>query len=69
MKGSSPLDNHEIQKVTEYFDGPFETRNRSLFMLGVSPGGRISELLSLMIGTDNDNQRRHTCQTDSNNCR
>ena len=30
--------------------GTFEARNRGLFMLGVSTGGRISELLSLRIG-------------------
>ena len=50
MKGTRPLDNHEIRKVAECFDGIFETRNRGLFMLGVSTGGRISELLSLTIG-------------------
>ena len=27
--------------------GTYEVRNRGLFMLGVSTGGRISELLSL----------------------
>ena len=50
MKGTRPLDNNEIRKVAECFDGTFATRNRSLFMLGVSTGGRISELLSLTIG-------------------
>ena len=50
MKGTRPLDNHEIRKVAECFDGTFAVRNRSLFMLGVSTGGRISELLSLQIG-------------------
>ena len=50
MKGTRPLDNHEIRKVAECFTGTFETRNRGLFMLGVSTGGRISELLSLTIG-------------------
>ena len=51
MKGTRPLDNNEILLVSECFDGnPFETRNRGLFMLGVSTGGRISELLSLQIG-------------------
>ena len=49
MIGTRPLDNHEIRKVAECFDGTFETRNRSLFMLGASTGGRISELLSLQI--------------------
>lgn len=50
MKGTRPLDTHEIRKVADCFDGIFKTRNRGLFMLGVSTGGRISELLSLTIG-------------------
>ena len=50
MKGTRPLDNDEIRKVSMCFDGTFEARNRGLFMLGVSTGGRISELLSLTIG-------------------
>ena len=50
MKGTRPLDNDEIRRVSECFDGTFEARNRGLFMLGVSTGGRISELLSLTIG-------------------
>ncbi|RKU07811.1 recombinase XerD [Candidatus Poribacteria bacterium] len=50
MKGTRPLDNNEIRLVSVCFDGTFEVRNRGLFMLGVSTGGRISELLSLTIG-------------------
>lgn len=50
MKGTRPLNNAEIQKVSEAFEGTFAVRNRGLFMIGVSTGGRISELLSLMIG-------------------
>ncbi|MBC8235908.1 tyrosine-type recombinase/integrase [bacterium] len=49
MKGCRPLDTNEILKISEQFDGTYEIRNRSLFMLGVSVGGRISELLSLRI--------------------
>ncbi len=49
MKGCRPLDTNEIIKIAEQFDGVFEVRNRSLFMLGVSVGGRISELLALKI--------------------
>ena len=49
MKGTRPLDNQEILLVSACFDGIFEARNRGLFMLGVSTGGRISELLSLQI--------------------
>ena len=50
MKGTRPLDNAEIRKVSEAFGGTFAIRNRSLFMLGVSVGGRISELLALKVG-------------------
>ena len=50
MKGTRPLDNDEIRLVYACFDGTFAARNRGLFMLGVSTGGRISELLSLTIG-------------------
>ena len=50
MKGTRPLNNNEIRLVSACFDGIFEARNRGLFMLGVSTGGRISELLSLQIG-------------------
>ena len=50
MKGTRPLDNDEIRLVSACFSGTFEVRNRSLLLLGVSTGGRISELLSLRIG-------------------
>ena len=50
MKGTRPLDNDEIRRVSTCFTGTFQVRNRCLFMLGVSTGGRISELLSLTIG-------------------
>ena len=49
MKGTRPLDNDEIRRVSTCFAGTFATRNRGLFMLGVSTGGRISELLSLRV--------------------
>ena len=49
MKGTRPLDNDEIRRVSTCFTGTFEIRNSGLFMLGVSTGGRISELLSLTI--------------------
>ena len=49
MKGTRPLDNAEIRKVSEAFEGTFAVRNRSLFMLGVSVGGRISELIALKV--------------------
>ena len=50
MKGTRPLNNDEIRRVSAAFTGTYEIRNRGLFMLGVSTGGRISELLSLRIG-------------------
>ena len=49
MKGTRPLDNNEIQQVVDAFDGIYEVRNRALFVLGVSTGGRVSELLSLKV--------------------
>ena len=46
MKGTRPLDNDEIRSVSACFTGTFEARNRGLFMLGISTGGRINGLLS-----------------------
>ena len=60
MKGTRPLDNDEIRQVSTCFTGTFATRNRGLFMLGVSTGGRISELLSLQIGDVYQNCRAVT---------
>lgn len=57
MKGTRPLDNKEIRNVSKCFDGKYEVRNRSLFMIGVSTGGRISELLSLVISDVWQNER------------
>ena len=57
MKGTKPLDNNEIRLVSACFTGTFEARNRGLFLLGVSTGGRISELLGLQIGDVWQNDR------------
>ena len=57
MKGTRPLDNDEIRLVSACFDGTYEVRNRGLFLLGVSTGGRISELLSLRIGDVYQNEK------------
>ena len=57
MKGTRPLNNDEIRRVSAAFTGTFEVRNRGLFMLGVSTGGRISELLSLQSGDVYENAR------------
>ena len=50
MKDTRLLDYDEIRRVSGCFNGTYEIRNRALFMLGVSTGGRISELLSLRVG-------------------
>ena len=50
MKGARPLTNNEILLVAQQFSGTFPIRNRSPFMLGVSVGRRISELLALTVG-------------------
>ena len=60
MKGTRPLDNTEIRRVSECFTGTFAIRNRGLFLIGVSTGGRISELLSLTIGDVYQNGRAVT---------
>ena len=57
MRGTRPLNNGEIRRVSAAFTGTFEIRNRGLFMLGVSTGGRISELLGLTIGDVYQNGR------------
>ena len=57
MKGTRPLNNSEISRVSAAFTGTYEVRNRALFMLGVSTGGRISELLSLRIGDVYQNKK------------
>ena len=57
MKGTRPLNNKEIGLVAASFAGRFEIRNRGLFMLGVSTGGRISELLGLQGGDVWQNER------------
>ena len=46
MKGTRPLDNDEIRRVSTCFTGnPYEVRNRGLFMLGVSTSGRFETLI------------------------
>ena len=50
MKGTRPLDNDEIRTIFDSFTGDYEKRDRGLFLLGVSVGGRISELLGLRVG-------------------
>ena len=57
MKGTRPLNNDEIRRVSGCFTGTYQVRNRSLFMIGVSTGGRISELLGLRLGDVFQNNR------------
>ena len=49
MKGCRPLTTQEIISVSEQFTSRYEVRNSALFILGISTGGRIAELLSLKI--------------------
>ena len=53
MKGTRPLDNTEIRLVSACFTGIFATRNRGLFMLGVSTGGRITKPQRRLSNSDN----------------
>ena len=57
MKGTRPLDNDEIRRVSTCFAGTYQVRNRGLFLFGVSTGGRISELLSLKTGDVYQNKK------------
>ena len=45
----TPHENDEIRRASTCFISTYAVHNRDLFMLGVSTGGRISELLSLQI--------------------
>ena len=49
MTGSRPLTELEIQNIIQAFTGQYELRNRTLFLLGLNTGARISELLSLNV--------------------
>ena len=57
MNGTRHLNNDEIRRISAAFTGTYEIRNRGLFMIGVSTGGRISELLSLQIADVYQNDR------------
>jgi len=50
MAGCRPFTDDEVADILSSFGGTFATRDRSLFLLGVKSGFRISELLSLRIG-------------------
>lgn len=50
MRGARPLSNDELRIIAECFEGEFAIRDKSLILIGVSTGGRISELLALTLG-------------------
>ena len=50
MKGARALTKEEIASITKSFWGKYEIRDRSLFLIGLYTGARISELISLNIG-------------------
>jgi site-specific recombinase XerD len=50
MKGACHLSKNEIQSLAQSFYGEYEVRNRTLFLLGLNSGTRISELLALNVG-------------------
>ena len=50
MKGARHLSKVEIQNLAQSFYGEYEVRNRTLFLLGLNIGTRISELLALNVG-------------------
>ena len=50
MKGARHLSKQEIQSLAQSFYGEYEVRNRTLFLLGLNIGTRISELLALNVG-------------------
>ena len=50
MKGARHLSKQEIQNLAQSFYGEYEVRNRTLFLLGLNIGTRISELLALNVG-------------------
>ena len=50
MKGCRPLNKTEINEVKKAFAGRWALRDRTLFILGIKTGFRVSELLSLTVG-------------------
>jgi site-specific recombinase XerD len=50
MKGCRPLTQAEVVLVQQSFGGSYADRDKALFLLGVTSGFRISELLSLRVG-------------------
>jgi len=57
MNGCRNLTSDEVRKVINSFSGRYENRNRLLFVLGISTGFRISELLSIKVSDVWDGDR------------
>ena len=57
MKGTRSLNNEELTLISNSFEGKYAVRDRSLILIGISTGGRISELLSLTIGDVYQNKK------------
>lgn len=57
MRGTRPLSHAELLLISDCFEGKYAVRDRSLILIGVSTGGRISELLSLTIGDVYQNEK------------
>ena len=49
MKGARHLSKQEIQSLAQSFYGEYEVRDRTLLLLGLNIGTRISELLALNV--------------------
>jgi len=49
MRGCRPLNDDEVYDVSRSFWGEHARRDKTLFLLGVKSGFRISELLSLRL--------------------
>jgi site-specific recombinase XerD len=49
MQGNRPLSKEEVTQCINSFKGKYSLRNKTLFVIGLNTGFRISELLSLKI--------------------
>lgn len=58
MRGCQPLTAEQVGRVARAFAGRMALRNRALWLLGVTTGLRIAELLSLSIGDVQGPDRR-----------
>lgn len=49
MRGKRPLEQDEVRKMMECFEGPLAARNRAMFALGINTGFRIGTLLQIKL--------------------